>query len=41
MEMTGESKATSQYFSVYCNPVFENTTSAGKDLMLVMVFSVK
>ena len=30
-----------QYFSVYCNPVFENTTSAGKDQMLVMVFSAQ
>ena len=30
-----------QYFNVYCNPVFENTTSAGKDLMLVMVFSAQ
>ena len=28
-----------KYFSVYCNPVLQNTTSAGKDLMLVMVFS--
>ena len=30
-----------QYFSVYCNLFFENTTSDGKDLMLVMVFSAQ
>ena len=30
-----------QYFNVCCNPVFENSTSTGKFLMLVMVFSAK
>ena len=29
------------YFNVCYSPVFENTTSTRKDLMLVMVFSAK
>ena len=28
-------------FNVCCNPIFKNSTSIGKDLMLVMVFSAK